>query len=116
MGRPARWGLFGFLVLACVLSFLELRPYAFAQKVEGAGRKDYELRLFRAGRAFEGIRFRVSTGETWVMAGDRYEKVAEADAVPAGDYDVSLLADEDHSVVFRLDRFSGTTWLLKDRK
>jgi hypothetical protein len=93
---------------------------AVAQKADPpaakAKEKEYELRIIRVGNTFQGIRFKVGTGETWLMNGDKYDKLPESGALPAGDYDVMLVTDDTNFIAFRIDRQSGATWQLRERK
>src|SRR3954447_243647 len=81
-----------------------------------APRKEYELRVIRVGSAFQSLRWKVATGETWLIAGDRYEKLPEATQLPPGDYDVTLITDDMNWMAFRINRTSGATWQLRNRK
>jgi hypothetical protein len=91
-----------------------LPPAAPAQKAEPtppAKGKQFDLRLKGGGGALWGIRFNVTTGESWMIANGEAAKVTESGQVPAGDYDV--LIDKDSSLILRMDRGTGTTWYLK---
>src|SRR5262245_47961221 len=77
---------------------------------------DYELRLIRVGNTFQSVRCKVSTGESWVMAGNQYEKVPETGPVPLGDYDITLIADDNNWMAFRIDRLTGATWQLRNNQ
>src|SRR5438105_4232624 len=80
-------------------------PNLLAQKKDDPPAKDrYEFRQIRVGKQFEAIRFKVKTGEAWRIAGDKFEKLPETGPVPAGDYDVFLVAVEDDWMAFRIDR------------
>jgi hypothetical protein len=68
------------------------------------------------GNTFQGIRFKVGTGESWTMATDRFEKVPETGPVPPGHYDINLVTDDSNWIAFRIDRRSGATWLLRGNK
>jgi hypothetical protein len=78
--------------------------------------KRHELRLIRVGNTFQSIRFNVSTGEAWTIAGDKFEKVPETTPVPAGDYDVTLVTDDTNWMAFRIERVSGSTWQMRGNK
>ena len=77
-------------------------------------KKQYELRIIRVGDTFRGIRFMPGSGETWKMAGDKWEALPESEKLPAGNYDVTLIATGDKFIALRLNRNTGATWLLKD--
>jgi hypothetical protein len=73
----------------------------------------YALRYVRLGNQLHTVRFHTITGETWHIKGDTFEPLGEFGPVPAGDYDVTLIAGSKNWMGFRLDRKTGTTWLLK---
>ena len=107
----------GFLALLIAFGLSSAVPPAPAQKAQQPPANDrYEFRQIRVGKQFEVIRFKVKTGESWRIAGDKFEKLAETGPVPAGDYEVSLIAVEDDWMAFRIDRVSGTTWMLRQRQ
>src|SRR5262245_41813869 len=72
--------------------------------------KGYELRIVAVGDSYHGIRFKPTTGESWNMLGGRWEKLDEAAAPPAGDYDITVIQAETLLAV-RIDRATGATWL-----
>ncbi|MCI0705814.1 MAG: hypothetical protein L0241_32535 [Planctomycetia bacterium] len=73
--------------------------------------KGYELRVVAIGDTYHGIRFKPTTGESWSMLNGQWEKLEEAAAPPAGDYDITIIPAEALLAV-RVDRVTGTTWLL----
>jgi hypothetical protein len=116
MRRPI---LIGLLVLLGAALAAPLRQPAAAQKGEAAPaqkRADYELRIIRVGNTFQGVRFKVSSGEAWLMAGSKYEKIPETGPIPAGDYDIALITDDTNWMAFRIDRLTGATWQLRNNK
>lgn len=108
-------GLVMLLAAVCIWDSGALAPQASAQKPDPP-RKDYELRVIRVANSFQAVRFKNSTGESWVMVADRYDKIPETGNVPAGDYDISLITDDTNWMAFRIDRLSGATWQLRDNK
>jgi hypothetical protein len=50
---------------------------------------------------------------TWHIKGDTFEPLGEIGKVPAGDFDLTMIAGQKNWMAFRLDRKSGTTWLLQ---
>jgi hypothetical protein len=119
MRRSTVLGLSVLLGIACTVGVGVLPRAALAQKAEPmppAKGKQFELRLIRVGNTFQSIRFNVITGESWRMAGDKYEKVPESGEVPAGDYDIQLVTDDTDWMAFRIDRVSGTTWQMRGNK
>jgi len=72
---------------------------------------NYELRVMRRGKVFECFRFSPEKGEAWRELNDKWEKIPESGAVPAGDYDIVLtpMADETFAA-HRIDRRSGKSW------
>jgi hypothetical protein len=109
-------------LLVCLLVFGVVRiawapAAALGQKEEPVRkRSEYELRLIRVGNTFQGIRFKSTTGETWRMDGDRFEKIPESGPIPAGDYEVTLVTDDTNWMAFRIDRVSGATWQMRGNK
>lgn len=92
-------------------------PSAHGQKQGQSLDKDrHELRVIRVGKTFQGLRFKVSTGESWQLVVDKYEKIAETGPIPPGDYDITLVTDDSDWTAFRMERNSGFTWQLKNRK
>jgi hypothetical protein len=77
--------------------------------------KGYELRVVTFGNTYHGIRFKPTTGESWMMLNGRWEKLDETAAPPAGDYDITIIPAETLLAV-RIDRATGTTWLLNRKK
>ena len=82
-----------------------------ADEKPAAPAKGYELRIVTHGDTYNGIRFKPTTGESWKILNGRWEKLDEAAAPPAGDYDITLIPAEVLLAV-RIDRATGTTWLL----
>src|SRR5262245_61548436 len=118
MHRIFRIGIVLILGAVCASVMAPGPQCALAQKAEPGGeqkRKDYELRTIRVGKTFQGVRFKISTGESWIIDGDEYTKIPEA-AIPAGEYDVTLITDDSNWMAFRIDRLTGTTWLLRNNK
>jgi hypothetical protein len=117
MRRTSRIPQLVLLGLACVCGTSSSPQTALGQKpAQPAPKKDYELRIIGVGNMFQGIRFKVSTGQSWQLAGDKYEKVAETGPVPPGDFDVTLITDDTNWMGFRIDRRTGATWLLRDKR
>jgi hypothetical protein len=121
MRRPSIILLLALLAAVCLWWTGPLpQPAAAADKkpdpAPAPKRGEYELRLIRVGNTFQGMRFKVGTGESWILAGEKYEKVPDAAALPAGEYDITLITDDTNWMAFRIDRLTGTTWQLKDRK
>jgi hypothetical protein len=90
---------------------------ALAQKVDvKPPPKNFEMRTVRVGNTFQGIRFKPATGETWLINGRMWDKIEETGAVPAGDYDIFMVATEQDFTAFRFDHLTGATWHLQNRK
>jgi hypothetical protein len=87
---------------------------AGADEKPAAG-KGYELRVVAHGDAYNGIRFKPTTGESWKILNGRFEKLEEVAAPPAGDYDVVIIPAEILLAV-RIDRSTGSCWLLAKSK
>ena len=117
MCRTCRIGIVLFLGAVCACGMAPGPQRALAQKSEPKAEKrtDFELRTIRVGKTFQGVRFKISTGESWVIDGDDYAKIPDA-ALPAGEYDVTLITDDSNWMAFRIDRVTGTTWLLRNNK
>jgi hypothetical protein len=92
---------------ACVMARADEKPAAPA--------KGYELRVVAVGDVYHGVRFKPTTGESWKILNGRWEKLDEAAAPPAGDYEITIIPAESLLAV-RLDRTGGTTWLLQNAK
>ena len=73
----------------------------------------YALRHTRLGDNLHVVRFHTKTGETWHLEGREYEPLGEFARTPAGDYDVTLISGTKAWMGFRIERTSGTTWLLR---
>jgi hypothetical protein len=73
----------------------------------------YAVRHVRVGNQLHIVRFHTTTGEAWHVNGDGYEPLGEFGPVPAGEFDVTLVAGGKNWMGFRLDRKAGTTWLLR---
>jgi hypothetical protein len=120
MSRKCLIRLLVIVAVLCMWGTTPLSRPAAAQKPETppAQKKgnDYELRIVRVGNTFQGIRFMVSTGESWTMVLDRFEKVPETGPVPAGSYDITLVTDDKEWMAFRIDRNSGATWHMRGNK
>src|SRR5688500_12428324 len=80
-----------------------------------AAGKGYELRVVAHGDTVNGIRFKPTTGESRKILNGRFEKLEEAAAPPAGDYDVVVIPAEILLAV-RIDRSTGSCWLLTKSK
>ena len=80
-----------------------------------AAGKGYELRVVAHGDTYNGIRFKPATGESWKILNGRWEKLEEAAAPPAGDYDITVIPAEILLAV-RIDRATGACWLLTKGK
>jgi hypothetical protein len=81
-----------------------------------AKKGDYELRIIRVGNTSQGLRFNVSTGESCFLDRDKFVAIPETGPVAAGDFDVTLVTDDNNWMAFRIDRVSGATWELKNNK
>jgi hypothetical protein len=71
-----------------------------------------------AGNGAELLRFRPDTGEAWMTKNLTWQKIAEADNLPPGDYDVQMvgLPAVNGADVTRLDRASGRSWIMRNMK
>lgn len=76
----------------------------------------YSVRHTRVGDQLHIVRFHAATGAAWHLAGDKYVTLGETGPVPAGDYDVTMVAGQKDWMAFRIDRTSGKTWLLQANK
>jgi hypothetical protein len=73
----------------------------------------YALRHVRLGPQLHVVRFHTRTGDSWHVAGGRYEPLGEFGPVRAGEFDLTLIAGTKNWMGFRQDAKAGTTWLLK---
>ena len=87
-----------------------------ADRAAAPARKGYELRMLGVGNTYQGMRFKLATGETWQIAGGRWLKIPEAGPLPAGDYDVLLIPAGESFLAVRIDRSGGATWLFQARR
>jgi hypothetical protein len=119
MRRVASATMIGLLALLCLTSLPQFQTWALAKKADpppAEKKKEYEFRLIRVTDRFEAVRFKVATGESWYIDGDKFVKIPETGEVPAGDYDIQLVTDDKDWMGFRIDRISGTTWKLTGNK
>jgi hypothetical protein len=86
------------------------KPDAPAAKAPGAG---CALRHITVGDQLHVVRFHTRTGATWHLAGDKFEPLGEFGKVPAGDFDLTLIASKKDWMAFRVDRKTGASWLLQ---
>jgi hypothetical protein len=93
-----------------------LHRAAAADPAPAAKKGDYEFRLIRVGNTFQGVRFKVATGESWYIDRDKYVAIAEAGPVATGDFDITLVTDDTNWMAFRIDRLSGATWQMRGNK
>jgi hypothetical protein len=86
----------------------EPRPNPLAPAKPGPG---YEVRHVRQGDQLHIVRFHTTTGMAWHLKGStmEFEPLTESGPVPAGEYEVSVIAGEESWMAFRLDRKSGKT-------
>jgi hypothetical protein len=59
------------------------------------------------------VRFHTKTGAAWHIVGDEYEPLGELGNVPAGEFDLTLIAGKKDWMGFRIDKKAGATWILK---
>ncbi len=102
------------LALLCLLD--AAAPTASAQPEKPADKERFELRIIRVGNTFQGLRFKTTTGESWQLVVDKFEKVPETGPVPPGEYEIKLVTDDNDWTAFRIERKTGLTWQLKNRK
>lgn len=77
------------------------------------GRQGFELRHLRLGDSLHVVRFHRGSGAAWRIERDSYERLAETGPVPAGDYDITLMATDTNWMAFRLEADSGAYWLFR---
>ncbi len=104
--------------LVCGLALNWSAPRAAAQKEDPKAEKvpPYTFTFTVMGEAIHTLRLKISTGESWLTSGSKWMKIAEAAAIPAGDYEVAMITTDKDFTAIRFDRKSGTMWQLKDRK
>jgi hypothetical protein len=76
----------------------------------------YALRHVRTGNQLHLLRFHTTTGAAWHVNGAAFELQTETGPVPAGEFDVKMIAGKEEWMAFRLDRKSGKTWMLEANK
>src|ERR1043166_4228435 len=101
--------------MICVAFLIVLAPFTPSQepKAQLDKAKNFEVRIVKVGDSYQAIRIRIRTGETWTAEGTKWLKIADAGPIPAGDYDVLLVATEKDYSAIRYDRVSGSSWLLR---
>jgi hypothetical protein len=103
--------------LVLVFCVLILPVPASARKADPpTERSPYELRTVRVGNTFQCIRFKPASGESWILAEQKWQPMEESGPIPAGDYDITLVATDEAFTALRFDRKTGTAWLLRGRK
>jgi hypothetical protein len=85
------------------------KPGAGAPKPDS----EYALRHVRLGNQLHILRFHTTTGAAWHVNGGAFELQRETGPVPAGEFDIKMIAGEENWMAFRLDRKSGKTWVLQ---
>ena len=86
------------------------KPGAPPAKPPGEG---CALRHIIVGDQLHVVRFSSKTGATWHIKGDSFEPLAEFGIVPAGEFDLTMIASKKDWMAFRIDRKTGRTWLLQ---
>jgi hypothetical protein len=103
-------------VALCAWAFFSGIPAYSASATREGG--SFVLRLFNfAGTDNYGsMRFNTKTGETWYTAEElRWQKAGEAEPIPDGEYDISVVPAIKGFAASRIDRIKGTTWTLRNR-
>jgi hypothetical protein len=108
-----------FVILLC-LALLPTQSKADDPKTEvkpTSSNKPYELRV---GASKVAIRFHAETGEAWIFLPSPegkvvWTKIKDAKRLPTGNYDV-VLGEANGFYAFRIDRATGTTWILEAEK
>ncbi|MGE3806384.1 MAG: hypothetical protein AB7K24_17075 [Gemmataceae bacterium] len=106
-----------FAAVLCVLTALTftagLPGRAGAQeRVVVEPRFEHDARFVRVGNTTHGVRFKTASGEAWLLAIDKWQKIAEDGKLPAGDYEVFLVGGENDFSAYRFDHKTGATWTL----
>jgi hypothetical protein len=76
----------------------------------------FRLVLAGSGKGWQSLRYKQSTGETWLIDKLTWVPVSEPDKIPAGDYDVQLILMEGDWVALRIDKATGRSWHLLQGK
>jgi hypothetical protein len=82
-------------------------------KPGGAVKPGFALRHVRLGNQLHILRFHTTIGTAWHINGAVFQLQGETGPVPAGEFDVKMIAGEKNWMAFRLDQKSGKTWLLQ---
>jgi hypothetical protein len=64
---------------------------------------------------FGVVRLNTKTGETSVVANQKWLKHEDATPIPEGDYDISILVTDSDAMTVRIDRATGSTWILRSK-
>jgi hypothetical protein len=116
MRRTSSASLVGFAAVILLWGGAEVSSQAPRIEKKISTGKVFELRLIRVGIMFHGLRFNSDTGAAWILSADRFEKIEEAAPLPLGSYEVTLAADDHDWTALRIDRLTGNTWHLKNRR
>lgn len=96
-------------------------PYSLAENgalAAAPGAPNFALRVLpmKSGNA-EFIKFSPGKGEAWQLRENEWNRIGEAGAVPAGDYDIVMAEAANNAYyAFRLDRTTGRTWFLQENR
>jgi hypothetical protein len=108
----------GVFLAGCVMAVGLVEPGARGEekpKPPKAPGKGYVLRAVAVGDVYKAVRFRRATGEAWELLDGAWQKLEDAAAPPAGEYEVHLLP-ADPLLAIRIDRATGATWLTRKGK
>jgi hypothetical protein len=106
-------------LFAVAILLLSIGSVVAAEPAPAAGaapKKNFELKIIRVQNTFQAIRLKSSTGETWLVSKDHFERIPETGVLPAGAYDVQLITDDTNWMAFRIERVSGATWQLRGNR
>src|SRR5262245_34287483 len=105
------------LVLCVCFVWAESCPAQEAEKGKSEpASAPYKIELVKIGNTYQGLKYRPATGEAWQIVVDKWEKISEMANCPAGEYQITLIPDENGFQAIRMEILTGTTCLLRNRK
>ena len=81
------------------------------------GNAKFLIKSIARGEGFEAVRLNVQSGQTSVLRGTKWVKMAEDGQVPAGNYDLEIgTTAQNKYYVIRYNRDTGAAWTLYNDK
>lgn len=100
----------------------QLLPQMAAHSADTTKPEDsFVLKIFKLPPPgdFGAIRLNIKTGESWfgiIATGrQRWQKHEDPSPIQAGNYDIVVLVSDKGVLTARIDRITGSTWLIRDK-